>query len=283
VTPDLLRAWPLPSGSDSKYERGRLVVIGGARKSPGAALLAGTAALRVGAGRVLLGVAESVAGVLGVAMPESGVLGLPETASGSVRGGVPEPLADQLTETDAILIGSGLDDREEAKVLIDRFLGIIGSDTLIVLDAYALGVLPELVDELGPWAGRLVFTPNTGEAARLLGRDIRHLADDVAEIAERYQAVVTSFGAIAAPDGRRWQLGTGQAVLSTAGSGDVLAGTIAGLLARGASPEQAACWGSHLHATAGDRLAVRVGPTGVLARELTDELPAVLTELGQSA
>jgi ADP-dependent NAD(P)H-hydrate dehydratase len=283
VTADLLRSWPLPSGGDSKYARGRLVVVGGARRTPGAVLLAGTAALRVGAGRVMLGVAGSVAEALAVAMPESGVIGLPETDAGSVRGIGAGALADQLADADAVLIGSGLDDPAETKMLIRELLGAVGDNATVVLDAYALGVLAELTDELRPWAGRLALTPNTGEAERLLGRGIRHHADDLAEIAERYQAVVTSFGVIAAPDGRRWQLGSGQAVLSTAGSGDVLAGAVAGLLARGASPEQATCWGSHLHATAGDRLAGRIGPTGVLARELADELPVVLAELGQRA
>jgi NAD(P)H-hydrate repair Nnr-like enzyme with NAD(P)H-hydrate dehydratase domain len=91
--------------------------------------------------------------------------------------------------------------------------------------------------------------------------------------------VVALRGAVATPDGDLWVSGAGQAGLGTSGSGDVLAGLVAGLLARGAEPAQAAVWGSHLHATAGERLAARVGPLGYLARELLDEAPAVLTEL----
>ena len=70
--------------------------------------------------------------------------------------------------------------------------------------------------------------------------------------------------------------------MGTSGSGDVLAGVVAGLLARGATPDQAAVWGAHVHATAGERLAARVGPLGYLARELLDETPRVLTELSVS-
>ena len=86
VTPTLLRAWPLPGGGSGKDDRGSVLVIGGARMTPGAVLLAGVAALRSGAGRLTLAVAESVAVPLAVALPEAGVLRLPETASGTVKG-----------------------------------------------------------------------------------------------------------------------------------------------------------------------------------------------------
>jgi ADP-dependent NAD(P)H-hydrate dehydratase len=285
LTPTLLRDWALPSGAESKYDRGRIVVIGGARHTPGAALLAGTAALRVGAGRLSMGVAESAAVALAVAMPEAGVVGLPESSTGSVRGGSLERFRDEIVRADALVIGSGLDDADEARELVIGVLALLAeanATPAVLLDAYTLGVLPE-VDAERSWRGALVLTPNKAEAAHLLGRDIRDLGDDLSEIALRFQAVVTCFGVIAAPGGRRWEIGSGQAVLSTSGSGDVLAGAIGGLLARGADPDQAACWGTHLHATAGDRLAARIGPTGSLARELADELPLVLAELGQQS
>src|ERR1700712_4987888 len=86
VTPAMLRQWPLPEPGDSKYGRGQVLVVGGARGTPGAVLLAGLAALRVGAGRLSLAVARSVAGMLAVAVPEAGVVGLPENAAGSGLG-----------------------------------------------------------------------------------------------------------------------------------------------------------------------------------------------------
>lgn len=287
VTPALLREWALPRGADSKYSRGTVLVIGGARSTPGAALLAGTAALRAGAGRLSMAVAESVAVALAVAVPESAVTGLEETGAGAVRGARADRLAKALAGVKAVVVGSGLDDADEAEALVRSLLGLVGPDTQVLLDAYALGVAPNLVDELSPWHGRLVLTPNKGEASRLLGRDIREdpdgCLDDLAETAERYGAVVTCFGSIASPNGKRWNVDSGQPGLGTSGSGDVLAGAIGGLLARGASAEQAACWGTHLHAAVGDRLTARVGPTGYLARELVDGLPEVLAELGQHA
>lgn len=283
VTPTLLRGWPLPGGGSGKDDRGSVLVVGGARKTPGAALLAGVAALRSGAGRLTLAVAESTAVQLAVAFPESGVVGLPETARGSVKGSGASLLADEVGAADAILVGPGLDDKDETLALL-RGLLLPGRSRpkrgpAVVLDAYALGCLPELAGELKPWAGRLILTPNVTEAGILLGHDVGDLKRDVPKIAETYQAVVSCQGIIAEPGGDSWEITTGHSGLGTSGSGDVLAGAITGLRARGTTDEQAACWGSHLHAAAGDRLASRLGGLGYLARELCDELPALMVEL----
>ncbi|HJV99112.1 MAG TPA: NAD(P)H-hydrate dehydratase [Arthrobacter sp.] len=292
----MLRAWPLPSAGEDKYSRGAVMVIGGARATPGAALLAGTAALRAGAGRLTMAVAESVAMQLAVALPEAGVTGLPETAQGSVLGSGLEPILSELGSADAILIGPGLDDIDLTEKLLRTLLeqdadgvagrGLVTGDATIVLDAYALGCLPRLEELLDPWRGRLILTPNPHEAEILLGSEADQLESAVTAIAARYQAVVSCQGFVARPPGGEapedpdlWEITTGYGGLGTSGSGDVLAGAIAGLRARGTSDAQAACWGSHLHAAAADRLASRLGPLGFLARELADELPALMVEL----
>ena len=182
VTPTLLRAWPLPGGGSGKDDRGSVLVIGGARMTPGAALLAGVAALRSGAGRLTLAVAESVAVHLAVALPEAGVLRLPETASGTVKGSsAAAVLAAPVEAADAVLIGPGLDDKDEATALLRGLLKVPAGKQppAIILDAFALGSLPELAGELGPWAGRLILTPNVTEAGILLGHDAGNLARDV--------------------------------------------------------------------------------------------------------
>ena len=320
VTPTLLRDWPLPGGGSGKDDRGSVLVIGGARKTPGAALLAGTAALRAGAGRLTLAVAGSTAVQVAVALPEAGVVGLAETDGGAVRGTGVTALAEELEQAAAVLVGPGLDDMDEAESLLRELLkldsgnpseaereeGGTGRDgrerqrrlrrrPAVVLDAYALGCLPKLLDELGAWAGRLILTPNITESGVLLGRDVGDLHQDVAEIAGRYGAVVSCQGVIAVPagyttgnpkdeggraNGGLWEITTGYGGLGTSGSGDILAGAIAGLRARGTTDAQATCWGTHLHAAAGDRLASRLGSLGYLARELADELPALMMELG---
>jgi hydroxyethylthiazole kinase-like uncharacterized protein yjeF len=280
VTPSLLRGWSLPAVKDSKYARGQVLVIGGAQKTPGAAMLAGLAVLRVGAGHLTLAVAESAAVSVAVAIPESGVVGLPQNASGSVRGGDLSELADYASSCDVVVVGPGLDDPEETGAMLRNLTPLLGPETHVLLDAYALGTLPGVPELAEAVSGRVVLTPNKNEAGRLLGRDLEDLQDDVVEIARRYGAVVSCQSFVADPDGHRWLITSGQEGLATSGSGDVLTGAIAGLLARGATPAQAACWGTHLHAAAGDRLASRVGLVGFLARELLPELPLVLVELG---
>ncbi|GGH90771.1 ADP-dependent (S)-NAD(P)H-hydrate dehydratase [Arthrobacter liuii] len=298
VTPSLLREWPLPAPGEDKYSRGSVLVVGGARSTPGAALLAGVSALRAGAGKLTLAVAESVAVQLGVAMPECGSIGLPETPEGSVMPDL-DRISSYLDGADTLLVGPGLDDPDLAGELMAAMLTReAGNDDgsgggrggaggpAVVLDAYALGALVPLEDQLGPWRGRLILTPNATEAAILLERDVDNLGKDLAEISARFDAVVSCQGLISQPPGldpdvpELWEITTGHGGLGTSGSGDVLAGAIAGLRARGTSSTQAACWGTHMHAAAADRLASRLGPLGFLARELADELPALMLELG---
>ena len=279
VTPSLLRTWPLPAIKDSKYARGQVLVIGGAAKTPGAALLAGLAVLRVGAGHLTYAVAESAAVPLAVAVPESGVVGLPQNAKGSVKGDDLSAVADDLASADVVVVGPGLDDADETTAMLESLGPLLGDETQVLLDAYALGTLPNVPELAKLIHGRVILTPNKTEAARLLEREVDDLEDDVTEIAERYGAVVSCQNFVADPSGHRWLITSGQEGLATSGSGDVLTGAIAGLLARGATPAQAACWGTHLHAASGDRLASRVGLVGFLARELLVELPLVLVEL----
>ena len=279
VTPTLLRGWPLPEPGKDKHSRGNVLVVGGAASTPGAAMLAGVAALRVGAGRLQLGIAESVAGAVAVAVPEAAVVALPQDAHGTVLGGV-DALAAALESTDVLLLGPGLDDPEEAARLLEGVVSRLPGDVPVVLYAYGLGVLPGLGDIQDALRGRLVLTPNPSEAARLLEVDgIDDFGTAVPRMAERFGAVVSCQDVVAASDGRRWWTSTGSGGLGTSGSGDVLAGAVAGLLARGAALDQATCWGTHLHGAAGDRLAARVGPLGYLARELVEQLPLAMVEL----
>jgi hydroxyethylthiazole kinase-like uncharacterized protein yjeF len=278
LTPRLLRDWELPDPRGSKYDRGSVLVVGGSAKTPGAAQLSGLAALRVGAGHLSMAVARSAAVSLAVATPEAGVIGLAENDRGSVTAGNLDVLDDELKSVDAVLVGPGLDDSKETKRLIEQLVPKLGPEAWLVLDAYALWPLPELVESIGPVRGRLILTPNEAEAERLLGRDLGS-EHDVAAIAANYSAVVTCRGTISDPEGRCWRTGAGDVGLATSGSGDVLAGTVAGLVARSGDGPQATCWATYAHAAAGDRLAARVGRLGFLAREILDELPAVMIEL----
>lgn len=263
VGPELLRGWGLPDPGDSKKARGDVLVVGGSRSAPGAALLAGEAALRVGAGRIALAVPGSIDAQVGVALPEAGVLALPDHADDPFEG----DLLDHVTRADVVLVGPGFDDPDETRATL---LAVVAAGARrLVLDAFALGVLPGV--ERDPLPPDVVLSPNKDELGILLDRDLRDETTDVADAARRFDAVVGCYGTVAHPDGRLWRVDEGGAGLGTSGSGDVLAGAIAGFVARGLPIERAAVWGAWIHARAGSRLEERVG-LGFLARDLTVEL-----------
>ncbi|PSL37700.1 hydroxyethylthiazole kinase-like uncharacterized protein yjeF [Labedella gwakjiensis] len=284
VTPRLLRRWGQPQPGASKYDRGVVLVVGGARRSPGAVALAGVASLRVGAGRLTLGTAASVADGLAIAVPECGVVPLAETESGSVRGDAAAALAHDLEGSDAVLFGPGLDDVDAAADLLDGVVDGVGDDTIVVLDAFALVAVhddPGRVDDLG---GHLILTPNPSELAMLADEDELESSDTRAvlraarAVASRLRAVVATQNLVVDPSGSAWVVAAGNPGLGTSGSGDVLAGAIAGMAARGVGATRAAVWGTYVHAAAGDRLA-ETAPVGYLARELSDHFPSILAAL----
>jgi hydroxyethylthiazole kinase-like uncharacterized protein yjeF len=264
LSPALLRDWPLPEADDGsdKHERGTALVVGGTPSTPGAVLLAGLAALRVGAGRLQLATVPEPATSLGVAVPEAMVVGCAPDALGQV----------DLEGVSAVLVGPGLLDPGETGRLLDELLPRLDGRPL-VLDAVALHALEDRGVE------GAVLTPNATELASLDGHDTDELGDQAVRVAKERGAVVATLGWVAAPDARCWRAGTGAVGLATSGSGDVLAGAVLGLLARGADPAQAACWATHLHGSAGDRLAASHGRTGFLARELLDALPLEMMAL----
>ena len=284
VTPATLRGWPLPEPGEDKESRGRTLVVGGSTGTPGAVLLAAEAALRCGAGKLQLATTRSTCAALGVALPEAMVLPLPESDGGAAEPQVPEELLELARSADAVLVGPGLVDEERTRGLVAALLPAV--EGALVLDALALALLTREPQALGAAAGRAVLTPNPVELALTLGADSAEVEADLAgaarELARRTGAVVAAGGGeswIAAPDGRLWCDDTGSAGLGVSGSGDVLAGLVAGLAARGAEPAQAAVWAAHLHGRAGDRLAASVGRLGFLARELPGQVPRVLAEI----
>ncbi|HUQ00031.1 MAG TPA: NAD(P)H-hydrate dehydratase [Aeromicrobium sp.] len=280
ITPRLLTEWNLPEPKEGKRARGTVLVLGGSLPTPGAVLLAGTAALRSGAGRLQLGVAKEAATALSIAVPEAKVVGLPAIETGSVSGNIPEVLLALVSKADVVVVGPGLDDGEENTLLLRSVLEAIDESAHVVLDANALRALsatPELIEQCHE---RCVLTPNLEEASSLLNRDLGDdLDEEAVTVAQQYGTTVSLFGHVATPDGRCWREESADAGLGTSGSGDVAAGIVAGFLSRNALPEQAACWAAHVHAMAGRRLGRPIGGVGYMARELVDEIPATIASI----
>ena len=270
VTTATLREWPLPEPAGDKESRGRVLVAGGSLTTPGAVLLAGEAALRVGAGKLRLATAAACAPHLAVSVPEAAVHPLPVDGDGVLAGSAAEALRALADDVDTLLVGPGLKSPDAVVALLEGVLP--GLRTAVVLDALAAAYVTEHPDGLPPGS---VLTVNPGELEHTgLGTP--------RDAAARTGAVVLCGGTekhVAAPDGRTWVVSNGSPGLAASGSGDVQAGIVAGLLTRGAEPAQAAVWGALLHALAGERLAGSVGRTGFLARELPPVLPQLLQEL----
>jgi hydroxyethylthiazole kinase-like uncharacterized protein yjeF len=288
VTAGLLRRWPLPQPGDSadKQDRGVAIVIGGATEVPGALLLSGVAALRVGAGKLQLAGPRAAAVALAVALPEARVFALGETGDAFLNRPAAGRAAECAHGADAILIGPGMLNESATRGFMDGILGKV-VDRPLVIDAFALTVLRDSRHHFGEGA-KVVLTPNHSEMARLTGEKQEVIARDPIGVANTVSrdlnAVVALKGPetfIATPAGEVFRYTGGDVGLATSGSGDVLAGALVGLLARGAALDQAAVWATFLHGSAGNRLAKRVGPLGFLAHELSDELPSLMNHLAR--
>jgi ADP-dependent NAD(P)H-hydrate dehydratase len=282
-----LSAWPLPrpSHDDDKEARGRVLVIAGSAEMPGAAVLAGEAALRAGAGKLAVGAAATIAPWVAQQLPEARVIALPEDDDGGLRPDGLERLDQILAQTRAMLVGPGMPAGASTVRLVEVLLGRL--DGLpVLLDAAAMDVVSHNPEAVLRFNGHVGMTPHAGEMAHLSGEAKQSIECDPGD---RARVAATTWGVavalkgactwIAAPDGRLWRHARGNPGLATSGSGDVLAGLVAGLMARGAPVEQALVWGVALHARAAERLAARIGPLGFLARELSAEVPSLMATL----
>jgi NAD(P)H-hydrate repair Nnr-like enzyme with NAD(P)H-hydrate dehydratase domain len=224
-----------------------------------------------------------VAPALGAVVPEAAVLGLDEDDDGNLAPSAAPRILERAGRAGAVLVGPGFGDPAAVLALLDGVLPRV--EVPVVVDAVASAYLTAHPSGLAHLDGRAVLTVNVSELAETAGLDDVPEGDApavAAGLADRCGVVVLCGGevkVVAAPDGRMWRVEGGTPGLGVSGSGDVQAGVVAGLLARGAEPAQAAVWGGYLHARAGERLAGSVGAVGFLARDLPREVPAVLAEL----
>lgn len=285
TSPALLREWPLPVPGGDKNAKGRVLIVGGGVQTPGAILLAAEAALRVGAGKVQMATVRSTAPLLSTAVPEAFVEGLPEQEDGDISPEAANKVLELAESADAVLLGPGIMRPDAATALLARIVPEL--DTAVVIDALGMAYLTGRLSGVRHLEGKVLLTPNADELATTLGSELDQ-SDDTAlrrlsqQLARESRAVVLGGAAtsyIVMPDGAAWRNESGAPGMATSGAGDVKAGAIVGLIARGARPEQAAAWGAFVHGRAGERLSASVGRVGFLARELVRELPSCLGEI----
>ena len=278
----LLATRPLPQPAEgSKDLRGSVTIIGGSREVPGAVLLAALGAMRSGAGKLQVATALSGAPALGVAMPEALVIGLQETSTGGLSCAAIGSVLDRICVSDAILVGPGMVEETDCDDAVALLVAHV-SDAVIVVDAGALRNIMHQAHLLKARQAKVVITPHAGEMATLLGVSREEVEAEpfraAKSVSDKLGVVVVMKGSnsfVVSPSGA-WCYEGGAVGLATSGSGDVLAGIITGLAARGASAADAALWGVFLHGEAGAQLSKTIGPLGFLAREIPGCIPSLL-------
>jgi hydroxyethylthiazole kinase-like uncharacterized protein yjeF len=297
VTSEMVHGWLPPRPPDAhKGTFGRALIVAGSVNYTGAAYLAGAAATRAGAGLVTLALPAAIHDPIAARLAEATYLLLPHEM-GVIAAGAAQVLAEHLVSYDALLLGPGLGQERETQSFVEALLdgrgkrGHLGFGSRVednkspqlpplVMDADGLNILAKLTD----WPKRLppgtILTPHPGEMARLMGcaaSDVQ--ADRVTAArsqAAAWEQIVVLKGAytvVASPDGRTIVEPFANPGLATAGTGDVLAGTIVALRAQGLEAFESAAVGAYLHGLAGEMAREEKGTAGMVAGDVLAYLP----------
>jgi NAD(P)H-hydrate epimerase len=270
---DVARALPARAVDGHKRASGTVVVVAGSRSMTGAVRLVARAAARAGAGYVIVAVPRSILTVVQAELEETVFLPLPETSAGTVSPDALGDVMDALAGAHALAIGPGLTRVAETASFVREL--VRGAPVPAVIDADALNAFAGDANALADRKAEAVLTPHLGELARLVDRSLDDAVTEARGLAGRTDAVALLKGTrtvVAAPDGRVRVNPTGSTALATAGTGDVLTGTIGGFLARGAEAFDAAWAGAFVHGLAGILAGNDLGD-GVVAGDVTERLP----------
>lgn len=284
MTPDIIRERLPIRGSDAhKGTHGRALCVAGSHHYVGAAALAGEAAYRAGAGLVTMAVPYAIQPMLAPSLRE--VVWLPLGEKGDALNGAiaAEQVFSNLERTTAMLIGPGLGTTHHTAEFVETLLN--GDDALppLIIDADGLNILAQSEDWHKMLPENTILTPHPGEMARLVGADDDRDRISMAQFyAEQWGCIVVLKGAftvVAAPDGQALVSPFAVGALATAGTGDVLAGCIVGLLAQGLAPLDAAISAVYVHALAGKLASDSIPARSVIAGDVLAHLPAAFDQL----
>ena len=269
-----------------KGEFGRVLVVAGSRGMAGAACLTASSALRAGAGLVKLAVPESLWDVAATKLTCVMTTGLPETEAGQFSQAALEPLRTEAGWADVVALGPGLDRDSETGAVVSGLLSSLACP--LVIDADGLFHLAGKLDLLDRCKGPVVVTPHPGEMAHLTGVDVSEVqkarqrtADDFA-IEHGVVCVLKGAGTVVSDGKRCYVNATGNPGMASGGTGDVLTGVIAGLMAQGLAGFEGSVLGVYLHGLAGDLAARVCGLHSLTATDVLDMLPgAFLAHAGE--
>jgi NAD(P)H-hydrate epimerase len=279
------RMLPKRPWNANKGSFGKVMVVAGSINYSGAAYLACSGALRVGAGLVTLATAASLQPVLAARLTEVTYLPLPESLPGSFTAEAAGIVQHECRQYHVLLLGCGLGQHPATMAFINSLLGKKGLPPLVI-DADALNIMSKMPQWWRQLPDDAVLTPHPGEMARLSGLAVEKIQADRINVATKYagqwQKTVVLKGAytvIAAADGRCRVSPFANPGLASAGTGDVLAGVIAGLAAQGIPLFEAASLGVYLHGETGEAVKNLMGDTGMIASDLLAALPVTIKQL----
>ena len=288
---DMRPLLPLRASDAHKGSFGKTMVVAGSQNYIGAAYLAGSAATRIGSGLVTIALPASIQMAVASKAIEPTYLPLAESSPGVVKPSTASDVLDALDGYNSLLVGCGMGQAADTRAFIEAMLYSGGSSSEnklppTVIDADGLNALAQTPQWWEHIPHTAILTPHPGEMSRLTGESTRDVQSDrigvAVKSAARWNKIVVLKGAhtvVAYPDGRAILSPFANPGLATAGTGDVLAGSIAGLLSQGASLEAAAALGVYLHGLAGERVRGRLGDTGMVASDLLPELPLAVKSL----
>ena len=277
--PDIAAFLPRREPTTHKYRAGAVLALAGSPQYVGAPILATTAAMRTGAGYVTLAARQDVIDKLATRLLETTMVVLPADHAGALR-----TILETAVRYHALLIGPGLGRSEEAtRLVLDVLANPPQGPRAAIIDADALFALSTKPDWAASVSLPVVLTPHTGEMARLTGLCGTEVEERRVEVAgtwaQKWGQIVLLKGSptvVAAPDGRLSLNPTGNPLLATAGSGDVLTGVIAALLSEGVAPFEAAVSGAYIHGLAADLALPEFGDRGMLASDLFHYIPKAI-------
>lgn len=287
ITPDRVRNALPPRPMDShKGTFGRVLVVAGSFNYIGAAYLASEAAARVGVGLVTLAIPRSLQPTLATKLTEVTYLPLPEE-EGKLSPEASDIILSELPGYQAILLGCGLGQGADVSNLIRQVLLTTRYPGVpMVLDADALNIMSRIPEWWLGLSGDGAVTPHLGEISRLTGKTSGEINADRVNNAKQWASLwgktlvlKGAYTVISSPSGQACISPFANPSLSSAGTGDVLAGALVGLLGQGMSPFDAACCAVYLHGVAGEQARLAMGDTGVVASDLLTRLPLAIKEL----
>ncbi|TRZ48068.1 MAG: NAD(P)H-hydrate dehydratase [Dehalococcoidia bacterium] len=271
----------------NKGSFGRVLVVAGSINYIGAAYLACSGAIRVGAGLVTLATATSLQPILASKLTEVTYLPLPESHPGIISAEAAKLIQQELNHCNVLLLGCGLGQSQSVIKLVKSVLfKLKPALPSLILDADALNTLANTPKWWQQLTDDVILAPHPGEMARLAGISVDEVQSDRVRVAKKmaqewHKTIVLkgAYTVIAAPGGQSALNLVANPGLASAGTGDVLSGIIAGLMAQGLSLFDAAACGVYLHSEAGEMVKARLGDAGMIATDLLPELPLVIKRL----